>query len=66
MKLYDKNGKEYSVPHAIDAKEWKREGYTEHNPKSENKEEAEAAAREAAQMKAELKAEEQRKTIGIF
>lgn len=35
MKLYDKrSGKEYNVPHAVDAKEWLASGkYTDVNPK---------------------------------
>ena len=40
MKLYDKNGKEYNVPHAIDRKEWLASGdFFEKNPKAkiENK-----------------------------
>ncbi len=38
MKLYDKNGKGYNVPHAIDVKEWIATGkYSEKNPKAEAK-----------------------------
>ena len=31
--LYDKNGKEYNVPNAIDIKEWLKDGYSLENPK---------------------------------
>jgi len=35
MKLFDKDGKEYNVPHAIDAKEWLSTGkYFKDNPKT--------------------------------
>jgi len=51
MKLYDKDGKEYNVPHAIDVAEWKRAGYTEKNPKSKDEGEAKAAKQEARDNK---------------
>ena len=31
--LYDKDGKEYNVPHTVDIKEWLKEGYSLENPK---------------------------------
>ena len=30
--LYDSDGKEYNIPHAIDIKEWERQGYTTEKP----------------------------------
>ena len=33
-KLYDKNGKEFNVPHAVDVKDWLATGdYSEEKPK---------------------------------
>ena len=35
MKLYNKDGKEFNVPHAIDAKEWLASGeFSKENPKA--------------------------------
>jgi len=51
MILYDKDGKSYNVPHAIDVAEWKKAGYTELNPKSKDEAEAKAAKQEARENK---------------
>lgn len=41
MKLYDKKGKGYNVPHAIDQKEWLATGdYTKEAPKAKKPKEA--------------------------
>ena len=35
MKLYNKDGKEFNVPHAVDAKEWLASGdFTKDDPKA--------------------------------
>jgi|FLOH01.1.fsa_nt_gi hypothetical protein len=31
--VYDKSGKEYNVPHAVDVREWVNAGYLEEKPK---------------------------------
>lgn len=43
MRLFDKkSGKEYNVPHAVDAKEWLASGkYTDVNPKAKDEEKVE-------------------------
>ena len=46
MKLYGKDGKSYEVPHAVDQLEWKKEGFTENNPKSKDPEEVKASKEE--------------------
>ncbi len=31
-KLYNKDGKEFNVPHAVDIREWKKAGFSEEKP----------------------------------
>lgn len=35
--LYDKKGKEYKVPHAVDVKEWLDNGFLKEKPKSKTR-----------------------------
>jgi len=37
-KLYDKNGKEYEIPHAVDVRDWLEDGYSLEDPKDNIKE----------------------------
>ena len=67
MKLYDKTGKCVEVPHALDIKEWKKDGWTENNPKSKDESESSAAKLErennAAMEKAKIELKEKEDAI---
>jgi len=56
MILYDKDGKSFNIPHKIDIIEWKKNGYTENNPKSQDDGDQKAFKAEKAANDAKAKA----------